>query len=179
MPKPKVKHVWKEKEKLKNDEESLIVQTTFKEQDKPTPWILANGYSSYMSGDKKKFEKLQPYEGGLVKFGNNVGAKIIDKCTIKINDKNIRLEEVLFMIRLKHSLLSINQIYDRGYNVTLKKYRCEIRRMNNDRLVTVGIRTSKILYTLIETSKGSCLLKKEDEDWLGIRELGISTLTIQ
>ena len=76
------------------------------------------------------------------------------------------------MIGLKHSLLSVNQICDRGHDVIFMKYRCEIRRTNNGRLVVVGIRTLKNLYILIETSKGSCFLGKEDEDWLWHKRLG-------
>jgi len=76
------------------------------------------------------------------------------------------------VIRLKHSLLSVSQICDRGHDVIFKKYGCEIRRTNSGKLVAVGTRTSKNLYTLIETSNGSCLLGKEDEDWLWHKRLG-------
>jgi len=68
------------------------------------------------------------------------------------------------MFGLKHSLLSVSQIYDKGYDVILKKHGCEIRRANSGRLVVVGTRTFRNLYTLIKTSNGSCLLRKEYED---------------
>jgi len=125
-----------------------------------------------MTGDKRRFEKLEQHERGSVKFGNNDGAKIIGRGTVKINDGKIRSEEVLFVIGLKHSLLSVSQICDRGHDVTFKKHGFEIRRANNGRLVAVGIRTCKNLYTLIEISNGSCILEKEDEDWLWHKRLG-------
>lgn len=111
-----------------------------------------------MTGDKRRFEKLGQHEGGSVKFGNNDGENIIGRGIVKINDGNIILEEVLFMIGLKHHLLSVSQIYDRGYDVIFKKHGCEIRRENNGRLVAVGTRISKNLYTLIKTSNGLFLL---------------------
>jgi len=101
-----------------------------------------------------------------MKFGNNDGPKIVGRGTIKINDGKIKSEEVLFVIGLKHSLLSVSQICDRGHDVIFKKHGCEIRRENSGRLVSVGTMTSRNLYTLIETSNGSCLLGKEDEDCL-------------
>ena len=125
-----------------------------------------------MTRDKRRFEKLEQHEGGSVKFGNNDGAKIIGRGIVKINDRKSKSEEVLFVIRLKHSLLSVSQICDRGHDVIFKKYGCEIRRANSGRLVAVGTRTSRNLYTLTETSNGSCLLGKEDEDWLWHKRLG-------
>jgi len=115
---------------------------------------------------------LEQHEGGLVKFGNNDGPKIVGRGIVKINDGKIRSEEVLFVIRLKHSLLSVSQICDRGHDVIFKKHGCEIRRANSGRLVAVGTRTFGNLYTLTKTSNGSCLLKNEDEDWLWHKRLG-------
>jgi len=45
-----------------------------------------------MIGDKRKFQNLQQYEGGLVRFGNNDGVKIVGKRMVKINDGKIRSE---------------------------------------------------------------------------------------
>ena len=69
------KHIWKEREAFKEDEtKSLIVQIALKAQKKPAPWILDSGCSSHMTGDKKKFTKIQDCDEGYVKFGNNDGA---------------------------------------------------------------------------------------------------------
>lgn len=73
-----------------------------------------------MIRDKRRFEKLEHHEWGLVKFDNNVGAKIIARGIVKINDGNIRFGEVLFMIGLKHSMLSVSQICDKGHDVIFK-----------------------------------------------------------
>lgn len=102
-----VKKVWKRKEQ-KDKANSLIVQTAFKAQGKSTPWILDSGCSSHMTGDKSKFSKLQQYDGGSVKFGNNDGAKIVGKGLVRIIDGKIRSEEVLFVDGLKHNLLSVS-----------------------------------------------------------------------
>lgn len=164
---PKTRQVWREKQS-----NSLIVQTAFKAQNKPTPWILDSGCSSHMTGDKQKFEKLEKFEGGSVRFGNNDGAKIAGKGTVKIGHGKIKSEEVLFVVGLKHSLLSVSQICDKGNNVTFKRKGCEIRRENDGKLVAIGTRTFGNLYTLEETLEGSCLLGQENEQWLWHKRLG-------
>jgi len=118
-----------------------------------------------MTEDKRRFEKFEQHEGGSVNFGNNNRAKVFGRGTIKINDGKIRPKEVLFVIRLKHSLLSVIQIYGRGHDVISKKYGCEIRRKDSGTLVTIVTMNLKNLYTLIETSKGSYFVRKKDEDW--------------
>ena len=40
-------------------------------------WIIDNGFSHHMNGDKIKFEQFEDYDGGSVRFGNN------EPCCIK------------------------------------------------------------------------------------------------
>lgn len=62
-----------------------------------------------------------------MKFNNNDGAKIVGKGTVKISNDKIKLEEVLFVVGLKHNLLSVSQFCDRGHDMIFKKRGCEIR----------------------------------------------------
>lgn len=100
----------------------------------------------------------------MIKLGNNDGAKIVGRGTIKINNDKIKLEEVLFVVGLKHNLLSVSQIYDSIHDMIFKKKGCEIRREDNGKLIVVEIRTSRNLYTLANISEGSWFHIKEDED---------------
>ena len=84
------------------------MQTAFRAQNKYVPWILDSGCSSHMTCDRQKFENLQKYEGGSMKFDNNDGAKIIGKGSIKISEGKIKSEEVLYVDGLKHNLLSVS-----------------------------------------------------------------------
>ena len=48
------------------DELTLISHVT-----KNDTWIINIGYSHHMTRDKTKFEHMEHYDGGSVRFGNN------------------------------------------------------------------------------------------------------------
>ena len=167
------KHIWKEREALKEDEtKSLIVQIALKAQKKLAPWILDSGCSSHMTGDKQKFTKIQDYDGGSVKFGNNDGAQIVGRGIVSISDNKIRSEDVLYVEGLKHNLLSVSQICDRGHEVIFKKQGCKVRKAKNGRIVVVGSRTSRNLYTLENDTDRTCMMGQVEKNWLWHRRLG-------
>ena len=101
-----------------------------------------------MIGDKQRFENMKDYEGGSVRFGNNGNAKIVWKGTVKLGDSKVKIEDILFVIGLKHNLLSVSQICDKGNDIIFKRHSYEIRRSNTRKLVAYGTRTSRNIYTL-------------------------------
>ena len=165
-----MKQIWKGRGgpeiKEDKDENSLIMQIALKAQKKSTPWILDSGCSSHMTGDKQKFTKIQDYDGGSVKFGNNDGAQIVGKGTMSISDNKIRSEDVLYVEGLKHNLLNVSQICDRGHEVIFKKQGCEVRKEKNGRIVAIGSRTSGNLYTLENDIDRACMMGHVKENWL-------------
>ncbi|XP_043710262.1 glutamate receptor 2.7-like [Telopea speciosissima] len=173
LQKPQSRHrVWVQKSSPEKGNSSMVVQTAFRTQGDSTPWILDSGCSSHMIGDKKRFEKLETYAGGSVKFGNNDGAKIVGKGTISLNNEKMQSQDVLYVEGLKHNLLSISQICDRGHEVVFNSQGCEIRRTSTGKLMATGKRTSGNLYTLTETVKDTCMVSMEEETWLWHRRLG-------
>ena len=73
-----------------------------------------------MTGNKAMFATLQPKDGGYVTFSDNSKAKIIGIGSIGKNPFPI-IENVLFVEGLKHNLLSINQLCDKGNRVIFEK----------------------------------------------------------
>ncbi|XXG85802.1 hypothetical protein AAC387_Pa11g0820 [Persea americana] len=169
---PKHTEVWKVKKRAEKAKDSLIVQTTFKAQKKSAPWILDNGCSSHMTGDKAKFTKLQQYEGGSVKFGNNDGAKICGRGTVQLKEGTVHSEEVLYVSGLTHNLLTVSQICDKGHKVTFTKNGFAIKKSSSGKTVATGSRTSGNLYTLSDGSEKTCLMSQAEESWLWHRRLG-------
>lgn len=78
---------------------------------------------------------------------------------MKLGNGKMEFEEVLFVIGLRYSLLSVSKICDKGNDYIFKKYGCEIRRLKSGWIITIGTRIINNLYILIITSKGSHLLR--------------------
>ena len=73
-----------------------------------------------MTGDQSKFVNLLRKDGGLVTFGDNKKGKIIGKGNIG-NDSSTLIENVHLVDGLKHDLLSISQLCDKGFRVIFDK----------------------------------------------------------
>ena len=67
-----------------------------------------------MIGDKIKFVILTSKDGGHVTFGDNSKGKIVGISKIG-NESSLIIEDVLLVEGLKHNLLSISQLCDKGF----------------------------------------------------------------
>jgi hypothetical protein len=59
-------------------------------------------------------------------------------------------QDVLFVYGMKHNLLSVNQVSDRGCEVVFTSKDCKIKSVNSRQLVAKGIRTKNNVYVLKE-----------------------------
>ena len=168
---PKLVKAWRVKKNTEKAKDSLIVQMAFKAQKKTSPWVLDSGCSSHMTGDKEKFSKLQQYEGGSVKFGNNDGAKICGKGSVQIMANKIRSDDVLYVSGLRHNLLSVSQICDKGHEVIFTKNGFVIKKHSSGKTITTGSRTTENLYTLSDESEKTFLMSQTEESWLWHKRL--------
>ncbi|VFQ98024.1 unnamed protein product [Cuscuta campestris] len=71
------------------------------------------GCSKHMTGDASKFRSLEYFKGGNVVFGDNNKGRIIGSGTVG-KDNATTVENVLLVEGLKHNLLSISQLCDKG-----------------------------------------------------------------
>ena len=126
-------------------------------------WYLDNGCSKHMSGDKTKFVNLLLKH---VTYGDNNKGKILGRGTI--GDKNsFLIHDVLFVEGLKHNLLSISQLCDKGYQVTFKLNMCEIRLPKSLEVLLIGKRINNVyLFYISHSASIGCLLTKHEESWL-------------
>jgi len=80
-------------------------------------WYLDSGCSKHMTGDKNLLVNILLKQEGHVTYVDNNKGKILGRGTI--GDKNtFFINDVLFVEGLKHSLLSISQLCDKGYQKT-------------------------------------------------------------
>ena len=67
-----------------------------------------------MTGDMNKFVKFKNHDGGIVRVGNNATYHIIGIESITLDGKT-NIDDVFFVDGLKHNLLSVGQLVDKGY----------------------------------------------------------------
>ena len=72
------------------------------------------------------------------------------------------------MDKLKHTLLSISQRCDKGYEVTFKPDLCLISNVSTCQALLIGKRVNNIYILNIYdiSSNMTCLLSKNDDSWL-------------
>lgn len=76
-----------------------------------------------MTTNKRKFIKLEDWNGGLVRFGDNSSFKIKGKGTLSIDGK-LNAHDVYYVEGLKHNLLSVSQMSNTGYKFTFDSTSC-------------------------------------------------------
>ena len=136
-------------------------------------WYLDSGCSKHMTGDKDKFTYLLPRTKGYVTYGDNNKGKILGIGKVG-KSSNISIENVLYVEGLKHNLLSISQLCDKGYKIVFDSSHCIIEDKNSSQVKLMGNRVDNIyMISLDDTSSHNlkCLLSKEDDVWLWHRRL--------
>ena len=83
------------------------------------------------------------------------------------------IKDVLLVKGLKHSLLSITQLCDRGYKITFEPEQCTIADSESTKTVLVCKRVSNVYMLNVSSIIPSmnCLLSQDDESWLWHRRL--------
>jgi len=124
-----------------------------------------------MTGDASKFISISLKQDGHVTYGDNNKGKILGKGTIG-NENSLLIHDVLYVEGLKHSLLSINQLCYRRYQVTFRTNSCEIRFPNSKDVLLIGNRSNNIYLLDISSSTSiGCLLSKHKESWFWHRRI--------
>jgi hypothetical protein len=70
-----------------------------------------------MTGDKDMFLNLKRERDGFVSFGNDNSTRIIGRGTIKIANKDAKIENFLLVEDVKHNLLNVIQMCDQGHKL--------------------------------------------------------------
>ena len=96
-----------------------------------------------MTGDESHFITLKAKDGGMVTFGDNGKGKIVGIGNIGITSSTF-IENILLVDGLKHNLLSISQLCDKGFKVSFESSLCIITNPINDEIRIIGHRRGNI-----------------------------------
>jgi len=100
-----------------------------------------------MTGDKTKFAKLELKEKGFVTCGDNNKGRILGNGVIG-NGSSFNIKNVLLVEGLKHNLISISQLCDKGFKVMFKPNNCLIYDAHGS-IVLIGKRVNNIYLICI------------------------------
>src|SRR5574338_547207 len=89
-------------------------------QIKRNKWILDSGCSGHMTGNPDMLNNIIYKDGGLVNCGDNSKGYVISIGKVG-NSKTPIITNVLLVKNLKHNLLSINQLCDKGHKIKCEK----------------------------------------------------------
>jgi len=142
---------------LKNNEEEYVRKK----------WYIDSGCSKHMMGDVSKFTIISPKKSGHVTYGDNNKGKIIGVNKIGTSSST-PIENVLLVEGLKHSLLSVSQLCDRGYKVSFDSEKCIIKHEHDKDIEHIGFRESNVyMIDLKQKSENDrCFLSKDCDPWL-------------
>ncbi|XP_052291943.1 uncharacterized protein LOC127900768, partial [Citrus sinensis] len=148
----------------------LFVNKNAKQKNK---WYLDSGCSRHMTGNYAWFSSFTKIEnGGDVSFGDNSKGKILGIGNVgKVSSTLI--ENVCLVENLKHNLISISQLCDKGYKVIFDKFSCVIENSCDGKTLFVGNRCGNVYIIDIECASNldKCFSALHDDCWLWHRRL--------
>jgi hypothetical protein len=124
-------HIGEQDRTCKRRQEDLKVKGygfVLQAQNRRSLWYIDSGCSNHMTRDKNIFVTLKKEEEGYVTFGNDNSSKIIGKGIINLGNKDVVAENVLLVENMKHNLLSVSQMCDKGHRLIFNSKECEIRK---------------------------------------------------
>jgi len=130
-------------------------------------WYLDSGCSKHMTGEASQLINLKWKPAGFVTYRDNNRGRILGVSDIGSGNKVI-IKDVFLVEGLKHSLLSISQLCDRGYKITFEPEQCIIVDSDSTETVLVGKRVSNVYMLNVSSIIPSmnCLISRDDESWL-------------
>jgi len=97
-----------------------------------------------MTGDLAQFTSLKLKAEGHVTYGDNSRGRILGRGNVDI-ENSTTIENVLCVEGLKHSLLSIRQLCDKGYKVNFEANSCTISNESSGRVLFTGKRVNVLI----------------------------------
>ena len=130
--------------------------------------ILDSGCSVHIIGNKALLSDFVEKAGPGISYGDGNIGKVLGYGNIKLG--NVIIEIVALVSGLKHNLLSVSQICDRGYHVNFFEEHCEVVSKSTGKIAFKGYRHGNIYEARFSASSdGSaiCLLSRAsiEESW--------------
>jgi hypothetical protein len=101
---------------------------------------------------------LKKEKGGNVSFGDKASTRIVGKGIVSLDNGNTKTQNVLYVEGIKHNILSVIQMCDKGYNLTFRSKGCEIIKVASGILVENANINSIDVYILDKVKGKKCCM---------------------
>ncbi|XP_074301279.1 uncharacterized protein LOC141632652 [Silene latifolia] len=132
-------------------------------------WYLDSGCSRHMTGNRNQFLSLSAYDGGNVTFGDNKKGEVIGIGKVG-KSLSHSIDDVLLVKGLKHNLISISQLCDKGNKVEFHANLCYVIKESTNEIVLQGKRVNNIYVADLgsiprETIKCLSIMQNDSNLW--------------
>ena len=142
-------------------------------------WILDSGCSRHMTGDRRNFLSLAAFQGGSVAFGGGKSGQIVGIGKIGRSLEHA-IENVYCVDGLRHNLLSISQLCDRGNEVSFSSVGCIVKNLQSGEVVMEGKRVNNVYKASLKSlpeNNLTCLNVQESDSQLWHKKMGHASLS--
>ncbi|XP_028052257.1 uncharacterized protein LOC114256775 [Camellia sinensis] len=161
--------------KEKEEDEEATTQQLIDQSQQTSPRlnvtdVIDTGCSNHMCGDKKAFSDLDESFRNTVKFGDNSTVSVMGKGRVTIQTKGNSthiISHVLFVPNLKTNLLTVGQLQEKGYEISIKDGVCQIQDAKLGLIARVNMTANRMFLHYLHNTNHSCFSAKlKDEAWL-------------
>lgn len=154
----------------KEEEVSLLMVCNVNQQANKNLWYLDTVCSNHMCGDKSIFFELDETFHDNVKFGDNSKVSVMGKGKVTIQTENNYVQtinNVLFVPDLRTNLLSVGQLQEKGYEISIKDGVCRIQDEKLGLIAQVNMTANRMFPLYLDNTTSSCFFARlKDEAWL-------------
>src|SRR4029079_12028822 len=133
-----------------------------------------------MTGDITAIISCKPYPGGTVTFGDNKKGTITGIGKIG-KSPDCTIDNVFLVDGLKHNLLSVSQLCDKGMKVIFTSIGCDVVDIETGQTVLVAKRIANVYKFVIDDIPNcglTCLSIRSTDSMLWHKRLGHASLTL-
>ncbi|CAJ2647891.1 unnamed protein product [Trifolium pratense] len=157
-----------------NDSDSdgvLMMVTSNSENDTSKLWYLDTGCSNHMTGHRDWLLEFDENFKSKVKFADDSTISVEGKGKVMVQRKNGNhtfVADVLYVPSMKHNLLSLGQLLEKGFNYSTKDHIIEVFDPKNKLILKAPLSKNRTFRVNLQASAFQCFssLITEDEKWL-------------
>ena len=135
---------------------------------------MDSGCSRHMTGDFSLLTEFKERAGPSITFGDD--SKGFTMGYGLISTRNVIIDEVALVDGLKHNLLSISQLCDRGNTISFNSEVCVVTSKKDNKVILTGVRKGNVYladFNSTDAESITCLFSKASpvESWLWHKKL--------